>query len=120
MKAAETDKGRRYPALVHSTRCRLVVLAGEVGGRWSETTVRFIEALAKHRSKTAQRRLHKSTQLAWEHRWWGMLAVAAQDSLAATLLDDAPHLLHGWEGAGPSLGELLHAEAPTPSRLPIR
>ena len=61
-----------------------------------------------------------TTQLAWETRWWGMLAVAAQDSLAATLVDDAPHLLHGWERLAPSLGELLHAEAPTPSRLPLR
>ena len=49
-----------------------------------------------------------------------MLAVVAQDSLAATLVGDAPQLLHGWEGAGPYLGELLHAEAPTPSRLPLR
>jgi hypothetical protein len=41
IKAAEAHKEQRYPELVHSTRCRLVILAGEVGGRWSETTVRF-------------------------------------------------------------------------------
>ena len=119
IKAVKTDNGRSYPELIHSARCRLAVLAGEVGGRWSAETVRFIEELAKHRSQNAPPRLRKSTQLAWENRWWGMLAVAAQDSLTATLVDDAPHLLHGWERLAPSLGELLHAEAPTPSRLPL-
>ena len=49
-----------------------------------------------------------------------MLSVAAQDTLAATLVGDAPHLLHGWEGEGPPLGALLHGEAPSPSRLPLR
>ena len=67
----EADNERRCPELVHFTLCLLLVLAGEVGGRWSETTVRFTEALAKHRSKTAPGRLRKFTQLGWEHRWWG-------------------------------------------------
>ena len=45
IREAVATEDRRYPELVHSTRCRFVVLAGEVGGRWSETTGRFIEAL---------------------------------------------------------------------------
>ena len=45
-------------------------------------------------------------------RWWGMLAVAVQNALASTLVDDAPHLLHGWEGEGPPLAVLLHGDAP--------
>ena len=49
-----------------------------------------------------------------------MLSVAAQNALAATLIDDAPHLLHAWEGIDPPLGVLLHGEAPTESRLPLR
>ena len=120
LRAAEADKAWSYPEVVQSTRCPLVVLAGEVSGRWSAETVRFIAALAKHRSKNAPKRLRTSTQLARETRWWGMLAVPAQDSLAATLVDDAPHLRHGWKGIASSLGELLHAEAPTPSRFPLR
>ena len=51
---------------------------------------------------------------------WGMLSVAVQNALASTLVDDAPHLLHAWEGVGPPLGQLLHGEAPTESRLPLR
>lgn len=89
---------RFHPELVHSTRCGLAVHAGEVGGRWSETSVRFIEELTKFRSRSALKRLRKSTRLGWETRWWSMLPVAAQDSLAATLVDNAPHLMNGWEG----------------------
>ena len=49
-----------------------------------------------------------------------MLSVAMQDSLAATLVNDAPHLLHGWHGKDPPLGQLLHGDAPSESRLPMR
>ena len=39
---------RRYPELVGPrSRARLVVLAGEVAGRWSEETKSFIRHLAK-------------------------------------------------------------------------
>ena len=76
--------------------------------------------LAEWRSRDAPRRLRRSTAAAWENRWWSMLAVAAQDSLAATLVDDAPHLLHGWRPEEPPLGVLLHGEAPSQSRLPLR
>ena len=51
---------------------------------------------------------------------WSLLSVAAQNAIAATLVDDAPHLLQAWEGSDPPLGVLLHGEAPTESRLPLR
>ena len=41
-------------------------------------------------------------------------------ALAATLVDEAPHMLHAWEGMAPPLGILLHGEAPVESRLPLR
>ena len=65
-------------------------------------------------------RLHKSAAFAWENRWWSMISVATQNALAATLVDDAPHMLHAWEGTAPPLGILLHGEAPAESRLPLR
>ena len=47
-----------------------------------------------------------------------MLAVAAQGARAVILVDDAPHMLHAWEGSGPGppLGMLLHGETPAQSR----
>ena len=117
---AEADKRKKYPELVRSPKCRLVVLAAEVGGRWSATSRWLVRHLAEARCRSVTPRLKASATRAWEARWWGMLSVAVQNALAATLVDDAPHLLHGWEGEGPPLGELLHAEAPTQSRLPLR
>ena len=96
-----------------SETCKFLILAGEVGGRWSDTTCQLLRDLAKEKSQSAPPRLRGSTAFAWENRWWGMLSVAAQNVLAATLIDDAPHLLHAWEGLDPPLGMLLHGDAPT-------
>ena len=118
--AAEADKRATYPELVHSAQCQLVVLACEVGGRWSSTCSWLVRTLAEEKSAGAPPRLRRSTARAWEARWWGMLAVAVQNAVASTLVDDAPHWLHGWEGRGPPLGELPHGDAPAESRLPLR
>ena len=116
----EDVKATTYPELVSSNRCKFLVLAGEVGGRWSATTCRLIRDLASAKSQEAAPRLRKSAAFAWENRWWSMISVATQNALAATLIDDAPHMLHAWEGTAPPLGILLHGEAPTESRLPLR
>ena len=118
--AAELTKERRYPELVGSSRCKLMVLACEVGGRWSATCCQFVRDLAEAKSRAAPRRLQRSSARAWEDRWWGILAVAAQDALAANLVDNDPHMFYAWDGSGPPLGMLLHGEAPAQSRLPLR
>ena len=120
LREAEKDKVATYPELVHAAQCQLVVLACEVGGRWSSTCSWLVRQLAEERSSKAPPKLRRSTARAWEARWWGMLSVAVQNALASTLVDDAPHLLHGCEGDGPPLGILLHGEAPAVSRLPLR
>ena len=116
----EDVKAATYPELVSSHRCKFLVLAGEVGGRWSATTCRLIRDLATAKSEEAAPRLRKSAAFAWENRWWSMISVATQNALAATLVDDAPHMLHAWEGDAPPLGILLHGEAPAEGRLPLR
>ena len=85
---AEDRKHTKYPEIIHSQRCQLIVLACEVGGRWSHNCCWLIRELAIWRSRTVSPRLRRSTARAWETRWWSMLSVAVQDSLAATLVDD--------------------------------
>ena len=94
----EEKKATTYPELVSSSRCKFLVLAGEVGGRWSDATCRLIRDLATAKSPEAAPGLRKSAAFAWENRWWSMISVATQNALAATLVDDAPHMLHPWEG----------------------
>ena len=136
---AEDLKARTYPELVHSARVRMVVLACEVGGRWSEASLRFVRGLAAYRARSAPRALRRSVEQAWQARWWGILAVAVQDALCSTLVDDAPRFLHGRPPHDPDLADLLldaepaaplppalqaddreDAEAPAPIRLPLR
>ena len=116
----EEKKAKTYPELVSSSRCKFLVLAGEVGGRWSDTTCRLIRDLATAKSQEAAPRLRKSAAFAWEKWWWSMISVATQNALAATLVDDAPHMPHAWEGTAPPLGILLHGKAPAERRLPLR
>jgi len=121
---SERRKENKYPELVSSSRVRFLVLAGEVGGRWNDTALQLVRDLAYGRAATlAPPRLQHATAMALQIRWWGLVAVAAQDALAATLLGDAPHLLTGQPPELPlPLGDLLldGAEAPAQSRLPLR
>ena len=51
--AARRRKERIYPELVgHRARARLVVLAGEVGGRWSHEVSTFVRLLARAEARS--------------------------------------------------------------------
>ena len=49
---AEKHKRETYPELVQSSTCQLVVLACEVGGRWSETCTWLVRTLAEEGRRT--------------------------------------------------------------------
>ena len=60
LRVARRRKERRYPELSgHNNRCRLVVLAGEVGGRWSDETRTFIRSLARFKARSEPPLLRK-------------------------------------------------------------
>ena len=48
---ARKAKERAYPELLRNSRCRLVVLGIEVGGRWSEEATSFITNLARAKTR---------------------------------------------------------------------
>ena len=104
---AEKDKERTYPELIDSAVLRLVTLACETGGRWNDTTADVVRKLAVARAREAPSHLRFAAALGWQRRWWSMIAVAAQDSLAATLVDDAVVLLDGQDGPEPLLSDVL-------------
>ena len=57
--------------------------------------------------------------LRWDgpfRRLTGVAALMVVAALAAMLVDDAPRMLHAWEGIAPPVGILLHGEAPAESR----
>ena len=69
------------------SRARLVVLATEVGGRWSQETRQFLVALAKAKSREAPPPLQGSVKAAWLHRWSCLLGCTAARSFALSLVD---------------------------------
>lgn len=121
LRAARRRKEAKYAELLRSRRCRLVVVALEVGGRWSEEALEFVRLLARAKARAYPRLLRKSAQLAWASRWSGLLAIAAQRAFARTLLE-LPVDEVGCDGDAPPLEDVLHAdrlmEPPGPSRMP--
>ena len=92
LQAARLRKERTYPEFVGPRRrARLVVLAGEVGGRWSEETRRFLSLLARAKARSEPPILQKRVEQAWRTRWGSILGCAAARAYAASLLE----LKHG-------------------------
>ena len=96
--AADTDgavfirvrrrKERRYPKLVGpGSRARLIVLAVEVGGRWSSVTRTFVAQLAKFKARQEPRLLQKRVEQPWRMRWRAILGCAAAKAVATCSVD---------------------------------
>ena len=78
LQRARRRKERRYPELVgRGSRARLVVLAIEVGGRWSPELQTFVARLAKSKAREQPFLLQKRFEQAWQMRWGAFLACAA-------------------------------------------
>ena len=101
-----------------------MVLATEVGGRWSKEAWSFLRMLAKSRAREQPRIMQASVQAAFQNRWSALLSVAAQRAFAATLLDLSVEEAAAVDGEQPVLEEVLMegraTDAPVPSRLPGR
>ena len=96
--AAKRRKVATYPELAgpHS-RAKLVVLAVEVGGRWSDETRGFLRQLARARARE-EIPLIRAEQ-AWRLRWGAMFACAAAKAVASSLLNLLDS--HGGDGRTP-------------------
>ena len=82
--AARRRKERTCPELVAPwSRCRLVVMANEAGGRWSSEALAFLRQLAKAKARSETLLMQRRVQQAWKLRW---LATAAR-AVARSLLE---------------------------------
>ena len=99
MKRARTRKERRYPELVGDHgRARLVVLAGEIGGRFSSETAQFLNALASAKVRDSPLVLKGRIHAALVRR------CTEARSYALSLLDK---VASGADGPSPSMNEVL-------------
>ena len=123
LRAARQAKERTYPELVRGNRCRLVVLAMEVGGKWSHEAAEFLRLLAQARSRSVPHVLRTAAIQASIARWSALLTHAAQAPFAASLILQDPASQSSTDGNTPPLSTLLEhhpGNPPPPSRLPIR
>ena len=96
LQAARRRKELTYPKLHgNNGRTRLVVIAGEVAGRWSQETKAFLWSLACEKSREASKILQGSARAAWYRRWSCLLACAASKAFASSLVNR-----RGCPGAG--------------------
>ncbi len=105
--AARKKREQTYPELLAARRCRLVVLAFEVGGRWSDDSLDFVRRLARATARSQPDRLRASAAQAYVHRWSGILAVAAQRAFAASLLELPLANEICWDGDAPACHDVV-------------
>ena len=109
--AAQRKRRYVYPELRTAARCRLVIIALEIGGRWSD---------ASARARGDPVSLRPAVAAAYAHRWVGIASVAAQRALASSLLElpVSEDGVDGEEADFPTvLAEASWEEPPAPSRL---
>ena len=78
----------RYPELAgQHGRAKLVVLASEVGGRWSEECRQFLCQLASAKTRNEPKVLRSRARQAWLHRRSSPLACSSARAFAMSLLE---------------------------------
>ena len=121
LRVAERRKRDAYPELCAGPSQTLVVLGSEVGGRWSQGALQLVRDLVRIRAQRAPPALRQAAASAWARRWWSQLSVSVQQAVASTALGCSWPMPHPSQRVGPDLDQVLHlAEAPGPSRLPLR
>ena len=103
---ARRRKELTYPELTGELgRARLVVLACEVGRRWSDETCRFIAGLARAKARSEPRAIRAAARRAWHRRWSSLLACCGARAFGLSLLERRPAL--GVDGTPPSTSDVV-------------
>ena len=103
---ARQTKELRYPELSGDQgRARLVVLACETGGRWSEEAHDFLRQLARARARWEPPVIRQAARRAWFRRWCTALACCAAQAFALSLLERRGG--HGVDGEMPSTCDVI-------------
>ena len=85
---------------------RLVVAGGEVGGKLNREAKELLDAAAHHKAQQEAAALQEAVCRALRARWATLLAVATQNALASTLVNEGPGL-HPGTGAAPLVADLF-------------
>ena len=105
---AHEDNDRIYPEVTASGLGVLLCLGCEVYGRWGSQCIKLVPELARERCRGLHPRIRRGTGLALQHRWWGLLGIALQNSVADMILhaETGADLLTGQLEPTPALSDL--------------
>ena len=87
LEEAQADNDETYRVVIDSGLGSLQCLGCEVFGRWSEQCIELVPALARERTRGLHPRVRRGIALALQHRWWGLLGVSLQKSVAQLVLN---------------------------------
>ena len=107
---ARLDKEDTYPKLLGSTRCLLLVLAMETGGRWSREAAQIIRDLAWEKAQQSPAIIRGSVFLAWQRRWVNLLAISASITFVDSLTSLDPEMSYRGDPM-PCTGQLFEVAA---------
>ena len=88
LKEAIRTNANTYPEVTSSGLGKLLCLGAEVFGRWSSDCVELVPLLAREHSRDAHPQIRRGIMLGFQRRWWGILSVALQNSVADAVLKD--------------------------------
>ena len=108
--SARQEKEARYPELVGSSRCEVVVVALETGGRWSAEAVEFVEDLASVKVRDLPVLQRGAARLAWIRRWSRLMSTSCAVSFAQSLVSPS-RFAEVVDGYTPSLADLFECYA---------
>jgi len=105
---AEGDNNAIYWDVISTGLGQLLCLGCEVFGRWGPQCVDLVPKLARERTRGLHPRVRRGTALSLQHRWWAILGLAVQRSVAHIVLSSAAgsDLLATGLEPPPALGEL--------------
>ena len=107
---AHDENVATYPEVGDTGLGALYSLGAEVYGRGSRSCIRLVPQLARQHAKGLHPRIRRGTALAFQNRWWGILSIALQKSVAQAVLRDA----------GEDLAEACLDDAPGLCDLPVQ
>ena len=109
LRTAVNRKRGTYSDIPDSGVARLVVLACEVYGRWSEDALLLVRQLAEAKPREAPPSLRASARQVWSCRWWSLASVGVQRTIGEALLrEGGVDLLSTSSPAGePSLSDVV-------------
>ena len=87
---ARRDKASTYPELaVESARHKFLVLGSEVGGRFSVECIDLVRQMVRVKCGHLEGQERKVVRMLYHRRWWSILSLATQRTVAMNLLGGA-------------------------------